>query len=86
MNQSAQKTWIIEKSVGSLQSIVNVQKLPEDIKIDGDIIDLLERLSLVLCATKRGIETLEASVQFADQILEVNVTDNVPLITHLENM
>lgn len=53
--------------------------------IDGETISLLEHLSLVDCANKQGITTLEDAILFADRILHIN-TDNVePMYTVLED-
>ncbi|GJQ72455.1 hypothetical protein Trydic_g3530 [Trypoxylus dichotomus] len=48
-------------------------------------ITLLERLSLVDCANREGIETLEAAIEFADQIHQVDTTGVEPLVTVLED-
>lgn len=53
--------------------------------IDNDTIELLEKLSLVDCVNKEDIKTLEAAIDFADQIFEVDTKDVVPLITVLED-
>lgn len=53
--------------------------------IDKDTIELLEKLSLVDCVNKEDIKTLDAAIDFADQIFEVETKDIVPLITVLED-
>lgn len=53
--------------------------------IEDDTIKLLERLSLVDCVNKKDIETLEAAIDFADQIFEVDTTAVAPLVTVLED-
>lgn len=68
------------------QSGIDPQKLPPKTKIDADTIALLERLSLVDCANKKGIETLEAAIEFADQIQQVDTTGVEPLVTVLEDL
>ncbi|XP_050301653.1 glutamyl-tRNA(Gln) amidotransferase subunit C, mitochondrial [Anthonomus grandis grandis] len=68
------------------RSRIDPQKLPPKTKIDADTIALLERLSLVDCANKQGIETLEAAIEFADQIQQVDTTGVEPLITVLEDI
>lgn len=86
MNRLRLFSLILKKSIHiNCTTKVNLTKLQESTKISDDIIDLLERLSLVDCANEKGIETLEASIQFADQILEINVSENEPLITVLED-
>ncbi|KAJ8975494.1 hypothetical protein NQ317_016370 [Molorchus minor] len=65
---------------------IDLLKLPPKTTIDADTIALLERLSLVDCANKKGIETLEAAIEFADQILQVDTTNIEPLITVLEDI
>lgn len=62
-----------------------LQKHQKKCKIDGKTIGLLERLSLVDCGGKKGIEILESSIQYADQILQIDVTKNEPLVTVLED-
>lgn len=54
-------------------------------KIDKDTIELLERLSLVDCVNREDIKTLEAAIDFADEIFEVDVTKVDPLVTVLED-
>lgn len=60
-------------------------ELPPRTRIDASTIALLERLSLVDCENKQGIETLEAALEFADQILQVDTEGVEPLITVLED-
>lgn len=68
------------------RSKIDPLKLPQRTKIDADTIALLERLSLVDCANKKGIETLEAAIEFADQIQQVDTSQAEPLITVLEDI
>ncbi|KAJ8935242.1 hypothetical protein NQ314_012917 [Rhamnusium bicolor] len=77
------KTFVVNKPVDSK---IDLQKLPPKTKIDADTIALLEKLSLVDCANKRGIETLEAAIEFADQILQVDTSNIEPLTTVLEDI
>jgi len=70
----------------SYKSRIDPQRLPEKTKIDADTIALLERLSLVDCANKQGIETLEAAIEFANQIQLVNTSGVEPLVTVLEDI
>lgn len=67
------------------QSTIDARKLPERTKIDANTIALLERLSLVDCANRQSIETLEEAIAFADQILQVNTEGVEPLVTVLED-
>jgi aspartyl-tRNA(Asn)/glutamyl-tRNA(Gln) amidotransferase subunit C len=60
-------------------------KLPPRTKIDKKTIELLEQLSLVDFANKKGIERLEDAIRFADQICVVNTTDVEPMISVLED-
>ncbi|XP_076262953.1 glutamyl-tRNA(Gln) amidotransferase subunit C, mitochondrial [Rhynchophorus ferrugineus] len=87
---------VVRKSVGkvllaklvpknSISSSLDRSKLPERTTIDADTIALLERLSLVDCANKQGIATLEAAIEFADQIHQVDTVGVEPLITVLED-
>ncbi|RZC41172.1 KTI12 -like protein [Asbolus verrucosus] len=64
---------------------IDPNKLPPKTKIDADTIALLERLSLVDCANRQGIETLEEAIAFADQIQQVDTTNVEPLVTVLED-
>lgn len=66
-------------------SKIDLSKLPPRTKIDAETIAHLERLSLVDCANKQGIETLEEAVAFADQILQVDTEGVQPLVTVLED-
>ncbi|XP_068915448.1 glutamyl-tRNA(Gln) amidotransferase subunit C, mitochondrial [Tenebrio molitor] len=68
-----------------VKSKIDPNKLPPRTKIDADTIALLERLSLVDCANKQGIETLEEAIAFADQIQQVDTTNVEPLVTVLED-
>lgn len=54
-------------------------------KVDDNTIELLERLSLVDCVNKEDIKTLEAAIDFADKIFEVDTRNVEPLITVLED-
>ncbi|XP_056643681.1 glutamyl-tRNA(Gln) amidotransferase subunit C, mitochondrial [Diorhabda sublineata] len=67
------------------KSKIDLTKLPPKTTIDAATVALLERLSLVACESKKAIETLEAKLKFADQILQVNTTNVEPLITPLED-
>ncbi|KAI4456914.1 hydroxysteroid dehydrogenase-like protein 2 [Holotrichia oblita] len=68
-----------------VKSKIDPKKLPPKTYIDAETITLLERLSLVDCANREGIETLEAAIEFADQIHQVDTTGVEPLITVLED-
>lgn len=68
-----------------IKSKIDRNKLPAKTRIDADTITLLERLSLVDCANRQGIETLEAAIEFADQIHQVDTTGVEPLVTVLED-
>lgn len=58
---------------------------PIPIKVDEETISLLEHLSLVDCGNKKGIETLEDAILFADRILHVNTDGVEPMYTVLED-
>ncbi|XP_071052094.1 glutamyl-tRNA(Gln) amidotransferase subunit C, mitochondrial [Onthophagus taurus] len=68
-----------------VKSRIDPNKLPQKTLITAETIALLERLSLVDCANREGIKTLEAAIEFADQILQVNTQGVEPLITVLED-
>lgn len=68
-----------------VKSKIDPNKLPPKTYIDAETITLLERLSLVDCANREGIETLEAAIEFADQIHQVDTTGVEPLVTVLED-
>lgn len=67
------------------QTRIKLDQLPAPTKIDAGTIAHLERLSLVDCANKEGIKTLEDAISFADQILQVETKGVEPLITVLED-
>ncbi|XP_072396047.1 glutamyl-tRNA(Gln) amidotransferase subunit C, mitochondrial [Diabrotica undecimpunctata] len=69
-----------------IKSKIDLTKLPPKTKIDANTIALLERLSLVDCESKKAIETVEAQLEFADQILQVDTSNVEPLITPLEDL
>lgn len=75
--------WLVPST--PVPSKIDKSKLPARTKIDANTIALLERLSLVDCANKQGIETLEEAIAFADQILQINTAYIEPLITVLED-
>ncbi|KAF5293804.1 hypothetical protein FQA39_LY03289 [Lamprigera yunnana] len=66
-------------------SKIDPSKLPPRTQITEETIAHLERLSLVDCANKKGIETLEDAIAFADQILQVDTKGVQPLVTVLED-
>lgn len=76
------KSLVPKKAV---KSKIDLNKLPPKTKIDSKTIALLERLSLVDCANRKGIETLEKAIEFADQIQQVETKDIYPLVTVLED-
>ena len=53
--------------------------------IEADLINHLERLSLVEFGNKDGIDRLSKAVQFADTLLSVNVAGIEPMTSVLEN-
>lgn len=67
------------------RSKINRDKLPPRTTIDAKTVALVERLSLVDCGNKQGIETLEEAIAFADQIQQVDTTNVEPLVTVLED-
>lgn len=86
-------TGIIKKPINKqnlvpikvVPSKIDKNKLPARTKIDASTIALLEKLSLVDCANKEGIRTLEEAIAFADHIQQVDTTGVDPLITPLED-
>ncbi|KAF5288461.1 hypothetical protein FQR65_LT02113 [Abscondita terminalis] len=85
---TAPKDIPVQKRLVPLKPIpskIDQTKLPPRTKIDANTIAHLERLSLVDCANKKGIETLEDAIAFADQILQVDTKGIEPLITPLED-
>lgn len=74
-----------ETHVSRVASKIDLNLLPPKTKIDPKTIALLERLSLVDCANKQGIQVLEDAIEFADQILQIDTTDIQPLVTVLED-
>ncbi|KAG8247647.1 hypothetical protein J6590_056430 [Homalodisca vitripennis] len=57
----------------------------DNAKIDFDTINHLERLSLVNFGNVKGIEILESSIAFANQLFKIDTTGVKPLTTVLEN-
>lgn len=64
---------------------IDSSKLPEPTKIDQEIVNQLERLSLVDFGNAHGIKILEDAIRFADQIHLINTNNIQPLFTVLEN-
>lgn len=81
---TASKEYLVPQK--PVKSKIDLNKLPPRTSIDASTIAHLERLSLVDCANKQGIETLEEAIAFADQILDVNTEGVQPLITVLEDL
>lgn len=88
------KFWCLQGSARSLNSKipptpvvkrVEEHNLPPRTKINQETIELLERLSLVDFANKKGINRLEDAIRFADQIRVIDTTDVEPMITALED-
>ncbi|PNF36372.1 Glutamyl-tRNA(Gln) amidotransferase subunit C, mitochondrial [Cryptotermes secundus] len=89
-----EKFWFLQQNARSLNSKIpptpivkpiEENKLPPRTKIDQKTIDLLERLSLVDFANKKGIERLEDAIRFADQIRVIDTTGVEPMISVLED-
>jgi len=53
--------------------------------ISNELINHLERLSLVEFGNKQGIERLATAVQFADTLLQVDTSDVEPMTSVLED-
>jgi len=53
--------------------------------VDIELINHLERLSLVEFGNKQGIERLETAVRFADTLLHIDTSDVEPMISVLED-
>jgi len=88
------KFWGLQGSARSLNSKIppapvvkriEEHNLPPPTRISQETIELLERLSLVDFANKKGIERLEDAIRFADQIRVIDTTDVEPMITVLED-
>jgi aspartyl-tRNA(Asn)/glutamyl-tRNA(Gln) amidotransferase subunit C len=93
-NTSLMKFWCLRGNARSLNSkiphapvvkLLEESKLPPRTKINQETIELLERLSLVDFANKKGIERLEDAVRFADQICVIDTTGVEPMISVLED-
>lgn len=65
--------------------VIDGTKLRLPTKIDNETIAHLERLSLVDFGNEKGIEILEAAIEFADQLSAVDTTGVEPMFTVLEN-
>jgi aspartyl-tRNA(Asn)/glutamyl-tRNA(Gln) amidotransferase subunit C len=92
--KSLTKFWCLQGSARSLNSKVppapfvkpiEESKLPSQTKINQETIELLERLSLVDFANKKGIERLEDAIRFADLIRVIDTTGVEPMISVLED-
>lgn len=81
--QFKRKRCLVPKT--AVSSKIDLNKLPPRTKIDATTIALLERLSLVDCANRRSIETLEEAISFADQIQQLNTEGVEPLVSVLED-
>jgi aspartyl-tRNA(Asn)/glutamyl-tRNA(Gln) amidotransferase subunit C len=88
------KFWCLQGNVRSLNSKISPtptvkpieeSKLPPRTKINQETIELLERLSLVDFANKKGIERLEDAIRFADLIRVIDTTGVEPMISVLED-
>ncbi|XP_069169446.1 glutamyl-tRNA(Gln) amidotransferase subunit C, mitochondrial [Procambarus clarkii] len=64
---------------------INEQVLPPKTQVDLQLVQLLEKLSLVDFANKEGLARLEAAISMADQLCVVNTEGVEPMITVLEN-
>lgn len=64
---------------------IEEHNLPSPTRINQKTIELLERLSLVDFANKKGIDRLEDAIRFADQIRVIDTTGVEPMITVLED-
>ncbi|XP_071438560.1 glutamyl-tRNA(Gln) amidotransferase subunit C, mitochondrial [Hetaerina americana] len=53
--------------------------------ITQEIVDHLERVSLVDFANKKGIERLQSAIEFADRISHVNTNDVEPMVSVLKD-
>lgn len=93
-NTFLEKFWFLQQNARSLNSKIpptpvvkpiEENKLPPRTKIDQKTIELLERLSLVDFANKKGIERLEDAIRFADQIRVIDTTGVEPMISVLED-
>lgn len=89
-----EKFWFLQRNARLLNSKIpptpvvkpiEENKLPPRTKIDKKTIDLLERLSLVDFANKKGIKRLEDAIRFADQIRVIDTTGVEPMISVLED-
>lgn len=85
IDYSIVKTEKVLVPIKPVASKIDLNLLPPKTIIDSNTIALLERLSLVDCANKQGIQILEDAITFADQILQVDTTHVDPLITVLED-
>lgn len=64
---------------------IEEHNLPPPTRINQETIELLERLSLVDFANKKGIDRLEDAIRFADQIRVIDTAGVEPMITVLED-
>ncbi|XP_065106817.2 glutamyl-tRNA(Gln) amidotransferase subunit C, mitochondrial [Paramisgurnus dabryanus] len=60
-------------------------QLPPPTKVSPDLVDKLERLALVDFGSKEGVDCLEKSIRFADQLHVVNTDGVEPMDSVLED-
>lgn len=70
---------------GPFIPVIDRNRIPLPTKIDCETIAHLERLSLVDFGNEKGIEILEAAIEFADHLSAVDTTGVEPMFTVLEN-
>ncbi|XP_025091319.1 glutamyl-tRNA(Gln) amidotransferase subunit C, mitochondrial-like isoform X2 [Pomacea canaliculata] len=64
---------------------VNHDRLPQVEEISRELVDHLERLSLVEFSNEEGLKRLSSAIKSANQLYMVNTDDVEPLDTVLEN-
>ncbi|KDR10286.1 glutamyl-tRNA(Gln) amidotransferase subunit C, mitochondrial isoform X2 [Zootermopsis nevadensis] len=93
-NTTLIKFWCLQGNARLLNSkippipvvkLTDENNLPPQTKINQETIELLERLSLVDFANKRGIERLEDAIKFADLIRGIDTSGVEPMISVLED-
>ncbi|XP_071535471.1 glutamyl-tRNA(Gln) amidotransferase subunit C, mitochondrial [Panulirus ornatus] len=64
---------------------ISEKDLPPSTKVDLRLVQLLEKLSLVDFANKKGLARLEAAISMADELRVVNTEGVEPMLTVLED-
>lgn len=68
-----------------VKTTIDEANLPPPTKVDQNLIDYLERVSLVGFDNEKAVKIVEGAIRFADQIFNVDTSNVQPLISVLED-